>query len=326
MVEDLEIYSYSEEEEYGPDPGATATESDREILTKKILQKYEKEIPLRQGKAMPGAAKNLLFNESLLARVLSDKSPADRAEILRIAHDCEIEKDDPLFAVFLATGRIENLLMSHPEEISQTYQQWRNAYQKELNQARYVLEQEREQLAGMIKKQVKDLQDRGEAALKLHKQNISATVRNLIAEAAFTKIAASAHSIIIAGSILSLIFGAGGVLGYTIGQANQPALSPEQPRRLTVNEAIALEYGKSEAGKFARNNPELIAWVKSSEGKYARNLMQWNQALLSGSKQKLCQKDAEKLGVILQLEGKVVKNGFCLLWVVPPEQIKFVKQ
>ena len=282
----------------------------------------------------PGAAKTWKRNQEFLNRVLSGKEPAERAEILRVVHDAEIADDDPLYAVLLATGQIEKLLFDYPDQIRDLFKNWRIAYEQDLQRTRYLLKDEVDHVKGLIDAQAKQLQAQSEAAIIVHSNTIKKKVENIIFHTAFTKVAANAHSLIIAGGILLGLFGLGGFIGYTLAQTNKPELSPQEPRRLTVNEAIALLWGQSEAGQWARQNPDLIAWARSSEGKYARNLTQWNQALLANEKKnwqdfnakKRCQNDAEKLGVVLTLEGRVVKGGFCLLWVVPPENRTFVKQ
>ncbi len=97
-------------------------------------------------------------------------------------------------------------------------------------------------------------------------------------------------------------------------------------KRLTLEEAKALEWAMSDVGKSARKNPELVQWVTSSQGQYAKELMEWNQVLLTKQGGKLlCEKDAQKLGVVLRLEGRETKTGFCTLWVRSPERRKYLE-
>jgi hypothetical protein len=58
----------------------------------------------------------------------------------------------------------------------------------------------------------------------------------------------------------------------------------------------------------------------SKEGKFARNLLKWNAGSLDGLN---CLKDAQDLPVTLKVQGRAAESGFCLLWVVPPENRSF---
>lgn len=281
----------------------------------------------------PGSARSRIYNESFLVAALQGKSPAEKAEILRIAHDAEIEKDDPLFAVFLATGMLEKLLLSHPQEIMETYQQWRTGYLKDLEKTKYLFKESFDDLKKTIDAQSEKLQAQSDAAIEIHKSNIARTVKTLVLQAAFTKVAESTYSLLAAGAVLVGMLGLGAIGGYLIAIAQKPELAPLEPRRLTVDETIALEWGTSELGQWARKNPETVAWVKSDEGQYARKLTTWNQALLTPvpnksitnpfSDKKQCQNELDKFGVTMTLEGRVVKSGFCLLWIAPPSKRQF---
>jgi hypothetical protein len=104
-----------------------------------------------------------------------------------------------------------------------------------------------------------------------------------------------------------------------------PELDPKGPRQLTLEQAVALEWGLSKEGQFARLNADTIQWATSNEGKYARQFMSWNQALLSekGGK-KLCETESDRLGVTLTVEGKPAQKGFCTLWMRAPQEGEFV--
>ena len=65
---------------------------------------------------------------------------------------------------------------------------------------------------------------------------------------------------------------------------------------------------------------QALQWAMSQEGRLARNLMKWNQGWLNDGK---CEELASDLGIKLTLNGKLAQNGFCVLWVKPPQQIKF---
>ena len=72
-------------------------------------------------------------------------------------------------------------------------------------------------------------------------------------------------------------------------------------------------------------NAEAIKWAMSSDGKYAQQFMSWNQALLSEKNVKmLCEREVNRLGVTLTVEGKAATDGFCTLWTRNPKERVFV--
>ena len=85
-------------------------------------------------------------------------------------------------------------------------------------------------------------------------------------------------------------------------QGLKPDYRVEMPRPLTVEEAALLD------------------WAQSPEGQQARELMRWNSGLLDD---RSCEREVERLGVTLELQGRSARSGFCILWVVPPEQRQF---
>ena len=59
-----------------------------------------------------------------------------------------------------------------------------------------------------------------------------------------------------------------------------------------------------------------LNWAMSKEGKYARKIMEWNQGYL-GSK---CEREVQELGVKLTYCTQERRNGFCVVWVKPPDK------
>ncbi|MCU0542639.1 MAG: hypothetical protein MUE44_10655 [Oscillatoriaceae cyanobacterium Prado104] len=270
------------------------------------------------------------LNESLIARVLKGKSHEYRSQVMRIAYQAEVEKNDPLFAVLLATGQLELLLEKKPQEIDQFFKNWASKWQSDLKDSHAIISQELEQVRLLTENWEKEsrefLERQGKAAVNVQQRNISNSVRTLVRQAALEKVA---HD------IWAVIFGSGAVLGaIAIGVfvglaipkfAVSPALDPKGPRQLTLEEAVALEWGLSKEGKFAVKNADTIRWAMSDEGKYARQFMSWNQALLSlkGGK-RLCETEVNRLGVTLTVEGKAAQKGFCTLWIRSPQEREFV--
>lgn len=91
---------------------------------------------------------------------------------------------------------------------------------------------------------------------------------------------------------------------------------------LGLSVPVWLEGGLTASRKLTVAQAETLRWATSSEGKFARSIMDWNRDYLGD---RSCLKDAEKLKVTLAVNGKVARKGFCLIWVVPPNQRKLVK-
>lgn len=236
-------------------------------------------------------------NESLIREVLDNKSPEYRSAVLRVAYQAGVEKDDPLFAVLLATGQLELLLEKKPEEIRSLFQEWQT-----------ILRQEREEARVYLDEVQATLERESRAAIKVQKRRIAESVKYLVRHAAYEKVAHDLPALIRAGCILFLAVGLGTVLGLAIPKfAPEPILDPAGKRQLTLEEAQALQ------------------WAMSPEGQFAQVFMDWNQSLLSGGRQKLCEQDAKQLGVTLELEGRKATGGFCTLWIRPPEERAFVE-
>lgn len=279
----------------------------------------------------PSVQENEHLNNSLINEVLKDKDSNYRSHVLRVAYEAEIEKNDPLFAVLLATGQLELLLKTKPEEIREVFNNWRKLWQEDLQDAQAIFAQELEQVRSLTDNWETEskafLERQGKAAVNIQQRYISKAVQDLVRGAAFQKVAHDAHALIAASLILLSAVGIGVGLGLTIPKLiPSPPLDPNGARQLTLEEAQAMSWGLSKQGKFAKANPELITWLQTSEGEFAYQFLQWNQTLLVNKKGKfICEKDLEDLGVTLTLEGRVAKNGVCMLWVKPPSQRKFVK-
>jgi hypothetical protein len=74
-------------------------------------------------------------NRSLIARVLENRTPQERAQILRTAYEADLNGDDPLFAVLLATGQLEFLLEKQPDRIETLFGKWQQQFNKDFKYA-----------------------------------------------------------------------------------------------------------------------------------------------------------------------------------------------
>lgn len=77
----------------------------------------------------------------------------------------------------------------------------------------------------------------------------------------------------------------------------------------------ALKGGYVVGQNLTAEDLDALRWANSTEGQYARQLMQWNADYL-----KVCNQDAAKMPVKLQMGQREARKGFCLLWTKPPEQ------
>ena len=71
-----------------------------------------------------------------------------------------------------------------------------------------------------------------------------------------------------------------------------------------------MQGGYVESMKITAKQAALLQWAESPQGKKAKELMTLNEDYL-----KTCEKDAQRLGVTLTLNGVSQKSGFCLLRV-----------
>lgn len=285
------------------------------------------------GSDYPTASSTEAKNRAFMAMALKDLSEAEREIVLRTAMETDIKGDDPLFIFLIATGKIELLLHQKPAEIAaqfdKQYQEWQKDWQRRLKYSHALFKEHSKTLQNYIKATQETLEIASEAALEAHSNKISDAANIVIKKAALTKISHDAIAITKAGFYISLAIAIGVVLGLAIPQVWKkptPELDPKGARKLTLEEAKALEWAMSDVGKSARENPSLIQWATSNQGQYAQELMEWNQVLLTQKGGKfLCEKDAQKLGVVLRLSGRETKNGFCTLWVRSPSERKYLE-
>ena len=285
------------------------------------------------GSDYPTARSTEAKNRAFMATALKDMSDRERAIILRTAMETDIKGDDPLFIFLIATGKIELLLHQKPAEIAahfdKQYQAWRKDWQRRLKYSHALFLEHSKTLQGFINQTQETLEIASAAALEAHSDKITDAANIVIKKAAFTKIGHDAIALSLAAFYIFLSISLGTALGLAIPhiwKRQPPELDPKGARQLTLEEAKALEWAMSEVGISARNNPSLVQWATSTQGQYASELMGWNQVLLTKRGGKfLCERDAQKLGVVLRLEGRETKTGFCTLWVRSPSERRYLE-
>lgn len=146
------------------------------------------------------------------------------------------------------------------------------------------------------------------AALKVASQKHLAAVEdqaNTLIENAGTKLRGKYLKELMTPVVIAaaVVFGIGGLTGWTFHKAAMGELDPAGPRQLSLEQWQSLQ------------------WAVSQEGQLAHNLIEWNQPNLSeciagqgvGN---------ESLGVS-GYEERPIKYGNCALWVVPPGKRQF---
>jgi hypothetical protein len=145
------------------------------------------------------------------------------------------------------------------------------------------------------------LKDTERVAVKSQQVAISKAVSELLAQTEGKQSRRIFSSIVPAGALLAIAVGIGFLLGLTLPPWLEGGYSSDS-KPLTVAEA------------------EVLRWGMSKEGKFARNLLKWNAGSLD---QLECLKDAQELPVTLKVQGRPASSGFCLLWVVSPQNRSF---
>ncbi|MGI2909013.1 DUF6753 family protein [Tolypothrix sp. VBCCA 56010] len=142
------------------------------------------------------------------------------------------------------------------------------------------------------------------ATVERQKLAISKAAGELIRKAQISEGQRLLASLVPTAGLLLAILGVGFIMDMSIPPWLAGGFDPTGPRHLTLSQA------------------ETLRWAESGEGKFARNLMQWNRGYLDN---KSCVKDVQRLKVVLNLDNRRAKSGFCLVWVVPADKREFEK-
>ena len=287
----------------------------------------------------PGSLSDLIDERdktdySLLEKLLEGRSDSFKAKILDLVVATELDANDPLFLFLVATSSLETMLADTPKSLEQLFRSWEKDIQQMIDVvAQSTLDIHRQEISKAMGVSAKPTLREREAWPKASaplsanalqsapKANASAIEQSkvtleskserqpcsyppkgsmdfpVVKASPFTNITA-----ICGAMVLSLVCGLGG--GWGLSELSQPKLDPNGSRQLTLDEAATLN------------------WAISKEGKLARNITKWNAGYLDNLE---CQQDAIEAGIRLNFGGKKATSGYCLLWVAPPSQRKYIE-
>ncbi|NEO18975.1 DUF6753 family protein [Moorena sp. SIO4A5] len=246
---------------------------------------------------------------SLLEKLLEGRSDSFKAKILDLVVATELDANDPLFLFLVATSSLETMLADTPKSLEQLFRSWEKDIQQMIDvvgQSTMDIQRQEISKANALKSAPKA----NASAIEQSKVTIESKSERqpcayppkgsrdfMVAKTSpFINITAICGAV-----VLSLVCGLGA--GWGLSQLSQPKLDPNGSRQLTLDEAATLN------------------WAISKEGKLARNITKWNAGYLDNLE---CQKDAIEAGIRLNFGGKKATSGYCLLWVAPPSQRKYI--
>ncbi|NEO71365.1 DUF6753 family protein [Moorena sp. SIO3H5] len=247
---------------------------------------------------------------SLLEKLLEGRSDSFKAKILDLVVVTELDANDPLFLFLVATSSLETILADTPKSLEQLFRSWEKDIQQMIDVVgQSTMDIHRQEIAkanalqsapkanaSAIEQSKLTLESKSERQPSSYPPKGSMDFP-LVKASPMTNITAICGAV-----VLSLVCGLGA--GWGLSELSQPKLDPNGSRQLTLDEASTLN------------------WAISKEGKLARNITKWNAGYLDNLQ---CQKDAIEAGIRLNFGGKKATSGYCLLWVAPPSQRKYIE-
>jgi hypothetical protein len=232
------------------------------------------------------------MEKSLLEQLAVLMPPQQITALLKLKEDCGVANDDPLWGILLElklienatatqSGIVEKLLKEFDTKLDATFATYSNDLVNKFEELRLKTASVEE------------------ASLNISQARITSSVSKLVSHAAHEK---AVHDWI-AMSKLSFYSIFLAVLFFSSG---------------FVYRAYR-DYRYSDGSGLSSRDAETLAWANSSEGKFLREFGEWNgNALAKKADRRLCELDAQKLKVTLQIEGRNVDRGWCALWMLPP--------
>lgn len=229
---------------------------------------------------------------TLLDMVMRDRDATFKEKVWEIVVQTGVDPEEPAFLLMVATGRLEALLEDRPKELEALFDAWEerlhDQYQARLDQCDRM----------------------AKAAVKVQEKEISVAVNNLVRRTAIEQVMRSFNAASVCGGIVLLLLSIGLGSGITYGLMRwQQTLVKYTPGTHQLTQA----------------DVDALKWANSDRGRLAQQIMQWNQRGLSrgASGRLVCEQQAAQLKVTFEVNGKPATNGFCPLWVRPPNERKF---
>ncbi len=217
--------------------------------------------------------------KSALDELLEGKDDGFKYRVLNAIVKTGVKPSDPIFMLLAETVPFRLTIEDVPEAIDTVLKRWF----AEVEKVHDTVE------VDIVRRQETAIADAASNLVSENLEQAKAAIRQEKAEDFF-------RSILPAAGVLTAAFFVGAIAGVGIPRLVQPPLDPSAPRQLTLEEANALQ------------------WIKTDEGRLAKKIMDCTgDYLLSGQ----CEKDVKELKVNLTMNNRKAHSGFCILWVKP---------
>lgn len=224
--------------------------------------------------------------------------------LLEFREEQQLDKNDPLWAFLLKFKTIENSVNKQEEILTLLIDDFEAKFsqQIEANQQRIdaSFRTYSQDLINQYQTLTQNLEVVEAASVNLTQAKISNSVSHLVKYAAHKKAVSDWTTMGRLGVYLMGVM----VMAFSSGFFTRSYF----------------DYRYSNSG-LSNQDTALLEWAKSDRGKLARDLIQWNsRGLTQKGKTRICEQEAAELNITLKLEGQSVDEGWCVLWMLPPQE------
>ncbi|NES01794.1 MAG: hypothetical protein F6K22_02505 [Okeania sp. SIO2F4] len=223
--------------------------------------------------------------KKLLDQLLEGKPDAYKAKLEALVRTTGVTVDDPIFLILVASGRLELLLDEAPQTLGDIFQLWSLELSTWLDKLKVSMELA--QKTSVLEQQAA-IASAVANSIKTAKDESSKNFLHAVPWAGIT----------IGGCMLASL-SVGFLSGLTVPPYMQGGIAPGSPMKLTRAQANALD------------------WAMSSDGKKAKQIFEWNRDYINSGQ---CLEDARKLKIEMSYNNRPAKDGFCTLWIKPPQK------
>ncbi|NET45868.1 DUF6753 family protein [Okeania sp. SIO2B3] len=228
---------------------------------------------------------NNFQGKNLLDELLEGKPDAYKAKLEGLVRTTGVTVDDPIFLILVASGRLELLLDEAPQTFGHILDCW--TLELETWRDKLKVSMELAQRTSVLEQQAA-IASAVASSLNTAKTETTKQYLNAVPWASVT-----AGACVLGGIAIGFLS------GMTVPPYLQGGIDPSSPVKLTRVQANAL------------------AWAMSPEGKQAKNILDWNKDYINSGQ---CLNDAKNLKIKMSYNNRPVKDGFCTLWVKPPQE------